>query len=44
VPQSEQPQGEFDQEAPVKKRRRRRKPVNRGAGIDGSEGAPPPEA
>jgi poly(A) polymerase len=38
APDADQPQGEF---APAKKRRRRRKPTNRGPGTDG---APPPEA
>ena len=40
----EQPQSEFDQDAPAKKRRRRRKPANRSTGIEGSESTPLPEA
>ncbi len=44
---ADQPQGEFDQNAPARKRRRRRKPANRAPGSDssdGSQGGPPPEA
>ena len=35
------PQAEFDQAAPAKKRRRRRKPGSRSEGFVGNEGAPP---
>ena len=44
APDSDQPQGTFDQNAPARKRRRRRKPANRSSGSAGNEGGPPPEA
>jgi len=42
APDADQPQGEFDQNAPARKRRRRRKPANRASGGEGNEGGPPP--
>ena len=41
---ADQPHGEFDQNAPARKRRRRRKPSNRAAGDQSSAGGSPPEA
>ena len=41
---TDQPQGDFDQNAPARKRRRRRKPGNRASGDQSSAGGPPPEA
>jgi poly(A) polymerase len=41
APDAAQEQGEFDQNAPAKKRRRRRKPTNRG---EAGQSSPPPEA
>ena len=38
---TDQPDGEFDQDPPARKRRRRRKPVNRG---EAGQGSSPPEA
>ena len=41
---TDQPQGDFDQNAPARKRRRRRKPGNRASGDQSSAGGPPPGA
>ena len=45
APGADQPLGEFEQNAPARKRRRRRKPTNRASGDEGGtshDGGPPP--